>query len=124
MNKKYLKIIFSVAFAIFIIVAFSVISNPIASAKNKFSKIYSISIEIKNDNIDREYTFMSKDEISKLLDIPDTIEEADKKTETTADIEFTVFMNDNSAMQFSFEDVENYAEYFKPFANVYSDLTN
>ena len=124
MNKKYLKVIFSIAFAIFIIVAFSVISNPIASAKNKFSKIYSISIEIKNDTVDREYTFMNKDEISKLLDIADTIEEADKETETTADIEFTVFMNDNSAMQFSFENVESYAEYFKPFANVYTDLTN
>lgn len=124
MVKKLIKLIWIPIFAFIIITVISIAKNPVALAKNSFSEIYSVSIEINNGNIDRNYIFTNKDEISKLLDIADTIEESEKATETTADIKYTVFMTDDSALQFSYENVDNYSEYFKSFVNVYSDLTN
>lgn len=124
MVKKLIKLIWIPIFAFIIITVISIAKNPVALAKNSFSEIYSVSIEINNGNIDRNYIFTNKDEISKLLDIADTIEESEEPTETTADIKYTVFMTDDSALQFSYENVDNYSEYFKSFVNVYSDLTN
>lgn len=124
MVKKLIKLIWIPIFAFIIITVISIAKNPVALAKNSFSEIYSVSIEINNGNIDRNYIFTNKDEISKLLDIADTIEESEKATETTADIKYTVFMTDDSALQFSYDNVDNYSEYFKSFVNVYSDLTN
>lgn len=124
MVKKLIKLIWIPIFAFIIITVISIAKNPVALAKNSFSEIYSVSIEINNGNIDRNYIFTNKDEISKLLDIADTIEESEEPTETTADIKYTVFMTDDSALQFSYDNVDNYSEYFKSFVNVYSDLTN
>lgn len=124
MVKKLIKLIWIPIFAFIIITVISIAKNPVALAKNSFSEIYSVSIEINNGNINRNYIFTNKDEISKLLDIADTIEESEKATETTADIKYTVFMTDDSALQFSYDNVDNYSEYFKSFVNVYSDLTN
>ncbi len=124
MVKKLIKLIWIPIFAFIIITVISIAKNPVALAKNSFSEIYSVSIEINNGNIDRNYIFTNKDEISKLLDIADTIEESEETTETTADIKYTVFMTDDSALQFSYDNVDNYSEYFKSFVNVYSDLTN
>lgn len=124
MVKKLIKLIWIPIFAFIIITVISIAKNPVALAKNSFSEIYSVSIEINNGNINRNYIFTNKDEISKLLDIADTIEESEEPTETTADIKYTVFMTDDSALQFSYENVDNYSEYFKSFVNVYSDLTN
>ena len=124
MVKKLIKLIWIPIFAFIIITVISIAKNPVALAKNSFSEIYSVSIEINNGNINRNYIFTNKDEISKLLDIADTIEESEEPTETTADIKYTVFMTDDSALQFSYDHVDNYSEYFKSFVNVYSDLTN
>ncbi len=124
MVKKLIKLIWIPIFAFIIITVISIAKNPVALAKNSFSEIYSVSIEINNGNIDRNYIFTNKDEISKLLDIADTIEESEEPTETTADIKYTVFMTDDSVLQFSYNNVDNYSEYFKSFVNVYSDLTN
>ena len=124
MVKKLIKLIWIPIFAFIIITVISIAKNPVALAKNSFSEIYSVSIEINNGNIDRNYIFTNKDEISKLLDIADTIEESEEPTETTADIKYTVFMTDDSALQFSYDNVDNYSEYFNSFVNVYSDLTN
>ncbi len=124
MVKKLIKLIWIPIFAFIIITVISIAKNPVALAKNSFSEIYSVSIEINNGNINRNYIFTNKDEISKLLDIADTIEESEEPTETTADIKYTVFMTDDSALQFSYDNVDNYSEYFKSFVNVYSDLTN
>lgn len=124
MVKKLIKLIWIPIFAFIIITVISIAKNPVALAKNSFSEIYSVSIEINNGNIDRNYIFTNKDEISKLLDIADTIEESEEPTETTADIKYTVFMTDDSVLQFSYNNVDNYSKYFKSFVNVYSDLTN
>lgn len=124
MVKKLIKLIWIPIFAFIIITIISIAKNPVALAKNRFSEIYSVSIEINNGNIDRNYIFTNKDEISKLLDIADTIVENEEPTETSAYIKYTVFMTDDSALQFSYDNVNNYSEYFKSFANVYSDLTN
>lgn len=124
MVKKLIKLIWIPIFAFITITVISIAKNPVALAKNSFSEIYSVSIEINNGNIDRNYIFTNKDEISKLLDIADTIEESEEPTETTADIKYTVFMTDDSVLQFSYNNVDNYSKYFKSFVNVYSDLTN
>ena len=83
MVKKLIKLIWIPIFAFIIITVISIAKNPVALAKNSFSEIYSVSIEINNGNIDRNYIFTNKDEISKLLDIADTIEESEETTETT-----------------------------------------
>ena len=127
-NKKLIKIISLIIFTTFIITIISITNNPIASAKNRFSEIYSINVKITNLNIKREYTFTKKDDIAKLLDIANRIEKDIKNHNNTyyekAYIKYTVFMNDNSTIQFDFKEVNNYYEYFKNFPNVYNDLTN